>query len=138
MWEDLIQKAKDGGIDVIETYVFWNVHEPTPGNVLIFLLLVLPLVFALVSLDLFSCIVWMCGLLQYHFEGRYDIVRFMKTIQRAGLYAHLRIGPYVCAEWNFGYLPLTSSLSLDLADSSPIVVALQFEGFSVSIVQCRL
>jgi hypothetical protein len=80
----------------------------------------------------------MCGLLQYHFEGRYDIVRFMKTIQRAGLYAHLRIGPYVCAEWNFGYLPLTSSLSLDLADSSPIVVALQFEGFSVSFVQCRL
>lgn len=79
----------------------------------------------------------MCGLLQYHFEGRYDIVRFMKIIQRAGLYAHLRIGPYVCAEWNFGYLPLTSSPSLDLADSSPIVVALQFEGFSVSFVQCR-
>ncbi len=39
MWEDLIQKAKDGGLDVIETYVFWNVHEPSPGNVLYFLLL---------------------------------------------------------------------------------------------------
>ena len=39
MWEDLILKAKDGGIDVIETYVFWNVHEPTPGNVLLFSLL---------------------------------------------------------------------------------------------------
>ena len=39
MWEDLIQKAKDGGLDVIETYVFWNVHEPSPGNVLHFLLL---------------------------------------------------------------------------------------------------
>ena len=34
MWEDLIQKAKDGGLDVIDTYVFWNVHEPSPGNVL--------------------------------------------------------------------------------------------------------
>lgn len=33
MWEDLINKAKEGGLDVIETYVFWNVHEPTPGNV---------------------------------------------------------------------------------------------------------
>ncbi|KAG6397392.1 hypothetical protein SASPL_143559 [Salvia splendens] len=33
MWEDLISKAKDGGLDVIETYVFWNVHEPSPGNV---------------------------------------------------------------------------------------------------------
>ncbi|XP_023522802.1 beta-galactosidase 5-like, partial [Cucurbita pepo subsp. pepo] len=30
MWEDLIQKAKDGGLDVIDTYVFWNVHEPSP------------------------------------------------------------------------------------------------------------
>jgi len=36
MWEDLIQKAKDGGLDVVETYIFWNVHEPSPGNVLHF------------------------------------------------------------------------------------------------------
>ncbi|KAM3283734.1 hypothetical protein P3S67_022532 [Capsicum chacoense] len=32
MWEDLINKAKDANLDVIETYVFWNVHEPSPGN----------------------------------------------------------------------------------------------------------
>lgn len=36
MWEDLINKAKEGGLDVVETYVFWNVHEPSPGNVLHF------------------------------------------------------------------------------------------------------
>lgn len=36
MWEDLINKAKEGGLDVVETYVFWNVHEPSPGNVLSF------------------------------------------------------------------------------------------------------
>ena len=29
-----MQKAKDGGLDVIQTYVFWNGHEPSPGNVL--------------------------------------------------------------------------------------------------------
>ncbi|KAI3747727.1 hypothetical protein L6452_10338 [Arctium lappa] len=74
MWEDVIMKAKQGGLDVIETYVFWNVHEPSPGN--------------------------------YNFEGRYDLVRFLKTVQKAGLYAHLRIGPYVCAEWNFGGFPV--------------------------------
>lgn len=34
MWPDLIQKAKDGGLDVIQTYVFWNGHEPTPGKVM--------------------------------------------------------------------------------------------------------
>ncbi|KDP31634.1 hypothetical protein JCGZ_14859 [Jatropha curcas] len=32
MWPSLIAKAKDGGIDVIETYVFWNLHEPQPGQ----------------------------------------------------------------------------------------------------------
>lgn len=26
-------KAKEGGLDVIQTYVFWNGHEPSPGNV---------------------------------------------------------------------------------------------------------
>ncbi|KAG6588039.1 hypothetical protein SDJN03_16604, partial [Cucurbita argyrosperma subsp. sororia] len=33
MWPGLIQKAKDGGLDVIETYVFWNGHEPSPNKV---------------------------------------------------------------------------------------------------------
>ncbi|EHA8592256.1 putative Beta-galactosidase [Cocos nucifera] len=74
MWPDLIQKAKDGGLDVIQTYVFWNGHEPSPG--------------------------------QYYFEGRYDLVRFIKLVKQAGLYVHLRIGPYVCAEWNFGGFPI--------------------------------
>ena len=70
MWPDLIQKAKDGGLDVIQTYVFWNGHEPVRG--------------------------------QYYFGDRYDLVRFVKLAHQAGLYVHLRIGPYVCAEWNFG------------------------------------
>ncbi|CAI0392217.1 unnamed protein product [Linum tenue] len=74
MWPDLIQKAKEGGLDVIQTYVFWNGHEPNPG--------------------------------QYYFEGNYDLVKFIKLVKDAGLYVHLRIGPYVCAEWNFGGFPV--------------------------------
>ncbi|KAH9300796.1 hypothetical protein KI387_012379, partial [Taxus chinensis] len=74
MWPDLIAKSKAGGLDVIETYVFWNLHEPEPR--------------------------------QYNFEGGNDLVRFLKTIQEAGLYAHLRIGPYACAEWNYGGFPV--------------------------------
>lgn len=35
MWPDLIQKAKEGGLDVIQTYVFWNGHEPSPGKVIV-------------------------------------------------------------------------------------------------------
>lgn len=26
-------KAKEGGVDVIQTYVFWNGHEPSRGEV---------------------------------------------------------------------------------------------------------
>ncbi|KAK6138071.1 hypothetical protein DH2020_028186 [Rehmannia glutinosa] len=74
MWPDLIQKSKDGGLDVIQTFVFWNLHEPFRG--------------------------------QYDFEGRKDLVKFAKLVGEAGLLVHLRIGPYACAEWNYGGFPL--------------------------------
>ncbi|CAA0827926.1 Beta-galactosidase 16 [Striga hermonthica] len=32
MWPSLISKAKAGGLDAIDTYVFWNLHEPKPGQ----------------------------------------------------------------------------------------------------------
>ncbi|KAL2938303.1 Beta-galactosidase 8 [Bienertia sinuspersici] len=74
MWPDLIKKSKEGGLDIIETYVFWDLHEPAKG--------------------------------QYDFSDRKDLVKFVKLIGEAGLYVHLRIGPYVCAEWNYGGFPL--------------------------------
>ncbi|MBA0775191.1 hypothetical protein Gotri_010351 [Gossypium trilobum] len=104
MWEDLIKKAKDGGLDVIDTYVFWNGHEPSPGN--------------------------------YNFEGRYDLVRFIKTVQKLGLYVHLRIGPYICAEWNFGGFPVWLKYVPGISfrtDNEPFKRAMQ--GFTQKIVQ---
>lgn len=35
MWPDLIEKSKDGGANVIQTYVFWNGHEPVRGQVIL-------------------------------------------------------------------------------------------------------
>ncbi|EYU36194.1 hypothetical protein MIMGU_mgv1a001958mg [Erythranthe guttata] len=74
MWPDLMKKSKDGGLDAIQTFVFWNLHEPIRG--------------------------------QYDFEGRKDLVKFVKLAGEAGLLVHLRIGPYACAEWNYGGFPL--------------------------------
>ncbi|XVF88935.1 hypothetical protein PTKIN_Ptkin19aG0091000 [Pterospermum kingtungense] len=74
MWPDLVRKAKEGGLDAVETYVFWNVHEPVRR--------------------------------QYDFNGNLDLIRFIKTVEAEGLYVILRIGPYVCAEWNYGGLPV--------------------------------
>ncbi|GLT57976.1 hypothetical protein SLA2020_309060 [Shorea laevis] len=104
MWEDLIRKAKDGGLDVIDTYVFWNGHEPSPGN--------------------------------YNFEGRYDLVRFIKAVQKVGLYVHLRIGPYICAEWNFGGFPVWLKYVPGVSfrtNNEPFKMAMQ--GFTQKIVQ---
>ncbi|KAF9688768.1 hypothetical protein SADUNF_Sadunf01G0022500 [Salix dunnii] len=74
MWPDLIKKSKEGGLDAIETYVFWDSHEPARR--------------------------------EYDFSGNLDLIRFLKTVQDEGLYAVLRIGPYVCAEWNYGGFPV--------------------------------
>ncbi|KAK1554969.1 hypothetical protein Q3G72_019810 [Acer saccharum] len=73
MWPSLIEKAKQGGIDVIQTYVFWNLREPKQG--------------------------------QYDFSGRNDIIGFIKQIQSQGLYACIRIGPFIESEWTYGGLP---------------------------------
>ncbi|KAL8464878.1 hypothetical protein ACS0TY_034382 [Phlomoides rotata] len=74
MWPGLVQLAKEGGADAIETYVFWNGHELSPDN--------------------------------YYFGGRYDLIKFCKIVQQAGMYLILRIGPFVAAEWNFGGVPV--------------------------------
>ncbi|XP_074307942.1 beta-galactosidase 6 isoform X4 [Silene latifolia] len=42
---------------------------------------------------------------QYDFSGNYDLVMFIKEIQAQGLYACLRIGPYIESEWNYGGFP---------------------------------
>ncbi|KAF9684487.1 hypothetical protein SADUNF_Sadunf04G0123300 [Salix dunnii] len=73
MWPELIQKAKRGGLNVIQTYVFWNIHEPEQGK--------------------------------FNFEGSYDLVKFIKTIGENGMFATIRLGPFIQAEWNHGGLP---------------------------------
>ncbi|KAA8540294.1 hypothetical protein F0562_024143 [Nyssa sinensis] len=103
MWPDLIQKAKEGGLDVIQTYVFWNGHEPEPGK--------------------------------YYFEGRYDLVKFINLVKQAGLYVHLRIGPYACAEWNFGGFPVWLKYVPGISfrtDNGPFKAAMQ--RFTMKIV----
>ena len=32
LWADRIQKAKDAGLNTLQLYFFWNVHEPEEGN----------------------------------------------------------------------------------------------------------
>jgi len=74
MWKPIIDQARQHGLNMIQTYVHWNVHEPVKG--------------------------------QYDFssEGR-NLSQFIQYAADAGLFVHLRIGPYICAEWNLGGIP---------------------------------
>lgn len=42
---------------------------------------------------------------EYDFSGRCDVGRFIRTAQDEGLHVILRVGPYSCAEWDFGGYP---------------------------------
>ena len=42
---------------------------------------------------------------QFDFAGMLDLEAFLDEIHRAGLYAIVRPGPYICAEWENGGLP---------------------------------
>eukprot|EP00954_Amorphochlora_amoebiformis_P030143 1394211-Amorphochlora_amoeboformis.AAC.1 len=42
---------------------------------------------------------------EYNFEGLRDIGQFLEEAQNAGMMVVLRIGPYMCGEWEFGGLP---------------------------------
>jgi beta-galactosidase GanA len=76
-WGTVFQLLKESGINLIQTYVFWDVHEPKQG--------------------------------EYSFpndKSPYNLVKFVQVAQSYGLYVNLRIGPYVCAEWNYGGMPV--------------------------------
>jgi hypothetical protein len=74
MWKDLMIKAKQQGLNCIQTYTFWNFHEHERG--------------------------------QYKFVDQGNVSLFLETAAEVGLFVNFRIGPYVCAEWNYGGLPV--------------------------------
>uniref|UniRef100_H3HE36 Beta-galactosidase n=1 Tax=Phytophthora ramorum TaxID=164328 RepID=H3HE36_PHYRM len=73
-WEQLLREAKRDGLNHVEMYVFWNLHEQERG-------------------------VW-------NFADNANITRFYELAADVGLFLHVRFGPYVCAEWSNGGLPV--------------------------------
>ena len=73
MWPGILNKTAAAGLNMVDMYVFWNIHEKEQGNI--------------------------------QWEGRYDIVQFIQLAAKFDLFVHLRIGPYVCAEWDYGGIP---------------------------------
>jgi beta-galactosidase len=73
MWPGTLRHMRKSGLNTVETYVFWNLHERKRG-----------------VLD---------------FSDRLDLVHFCRLAHAEALHVILRIGPYICAETNYGGLP---------------------------------
>src|SRR5882757_8046820 len=43
---------------------------------------------------------------QFDFTGNHDLDAFLKLIKQLNMYAIPRVGPYYCAEWDFGGYPI--------------------------------
>ncbi|WP_031483494.1 glycoside hydrolase family 35 protein [Streptomyces bicolor] len=70
-WGHRLAMLRAMGLNCVETYVPWNLHEPAPGR----------------SRDVAA------------------LGRFLDAAGEAGLWAIVRPGPYICAEWENGGLP---------------------------------
>ncbi|MFI5702295.1 beta-galactosidase family protein [Streptomyces xanthochromogenes] len=70
-WGHRLAMLRAMGLNCVETYVPWNLHEPRPGV----------------------------------YEDVAALGRFLDAADAAGLWAIVRPGPYICAEWENGGLP---------------------------------
>ncbi|MFI9830613.1 beta-galactosidase family protein [Streptomyces sp. NPDC051913] len=70
-WGHRLAMLRAMGLNCVETYVPWNLHEPRPGV----------------------------------YEDVAALGRFLDAARKAGLWAIVRPGPYICAEWENGGLP---------------------------------
>ena len=74
-WRDRLLRIKRAGYNTIQTYAFWNFHEPREGR--------------------------------FDFAtGSHDLGAYLRLIHSLGMYAIVRPGPYVNAEWDTGGLPV--------------------------------
>ncbi|MFE9560924.1 glycoside hydrolase family 35 protein [Streptomyces sp. NPDC006487] len=73
-WEDRLQRVAALGLNTVDTYVPWNFHERSRGDI--------------------------------RFDDGRDLPRFLRLAQQTGLDVIVRPGPYICAEWDNGGLPV--------------------------------
>ncbi|MEV6206552.1 beta-galactosidase [Kitasatospora sp. NPDC051914] len=90
-WPQRLAAVRAMGLNTVETYVPWNLHEPAPGR----------------------------------FGRTAELGAFLDEAARQGLWAIVRPGPYICAEWDNGGLPgwLTARVGRRARTSDPEYLA---------------
>ncbi|VAH21963.1 unnamed protein product [Triticum turgidum subsp. durum] len=94
-WKDRLLRAKALGLNTIQTYVPWNLHEPEPQS--------------------------------WEFKGFADIESYLRLAQELEMLVMLRVGPYICGEWDLGGFPpwlLTIEPAIKLRSSDSTYLSL--------------
>ncbi|BAF18086.1 beta-galactosidase 8 precursor [Oryza sativa Japonica Group] len=94
-WKDRLLRAKALGLNTIQTYVPWNLHEPKP--------------------------------LSWEFKGFTDIESYLRLAHELDMLVMLRVGPYICGEWDLGGFPpwlLTIEPTIELRSSDSTYLSL--------------
>lgn len=99
-WADRLAKLRAAGLNCVETYVPWNLHEPRQGH-------------------------FDFGDAKDPMSPFLDLPAFLKKAKEQDLLAIVRPGPYICAEWDFGGLPswLLRTPHLQVRTSQPDFLA---------------
>nr|XP_023027083.1 beta-galactosidase-1-like protein 2 [Leptinotarsa decemlineata] len=79
-WRDRLRQMKAAGLNAVETYVPWNLHEFEEGH-------------------------FDFGNGGSEFQDFLHLEEFLKTAQEEDLFALVRSGPYINSEWDFGGMP---------------------------------
>ncbi|KAL3277118.1 hypothetical protein HHI36_012474 [Cryptolaemus montrouzieri] len=79
-WKDRLRKLKYCGLNCVETYIPWNLHEPQKDN-------------------------YDFGAGNNDMTIFCQIEEYIKLAQEEDLFVIIRPGPYICAEWEFGGMP---------------------------------
>uniref|UniRef100_A0A2P2I5I9 Beta-galactosidase n=1 Tax=Hirondellea gigas TaxID=1518452 RepID=A0A2P2I5I9_9CRUS len=79
-WRETLKKLRATGLNTVETYVSWNLHEPRKGE-------------------------FDFGQLGEDMSPFLDIRYFVEMAQKEDLLVIIRPGPYICSEWEFGGMP---------------------------------
>ncbi|KAK7110756.1 hypothetical protein V1264_014580 [Littorina saxatilis] len=93
-WKDRLNKMRIGGLNAVQIYVPWNVHELSPGK--------------------------------FTFSGASDLPQFLTLAKESDLVVLVRLGPYICGEWEFGGFPawlLTENKDMILRTSDPSYIS---------------
>ncbi|CAG0898430.1 unnamed protein product [Darwinula stevensoni] len=103
-WRDRLLKLKALGLNTVDTYVPWNLHNPRPG-------------------------VFDFGDGNEHMSPFLNLSTFLEIAKELELFVILRPGPYICTEWDFGGLPsylLRTSMKVRTSDPEYVAPAEEY------------